>query len=639
MPFTLFRRLASCVQRTEAPLCHINTPEGHNRILNTALPSGSITLSTTAVWKVAYVFVIILYAWLRLSVPIYAIPAAGHDDGLFVYQARQLIVGEWLGPYNNLTLAKGAFYPMWIAVNWIVGLPILVSQGLFYALACLFLVRGLRPWLRWEAATFTVFLILLFNPAMHITENLRIMREAVYVPLTISIFAGALWWFRWRHRGLLRRATLAIGLGTLLAAFWLTREEGLWIAPALLLVFCIAVLDEVMNALRSVSGEQRGRLRACLSGAMRAVTLAGLVAAVAALGVGAVGWMNQKKYGVTDTVEFKQHEFLSAYGALSRIHHRDGQKPYVVIPREVLEQVYPLSSAAAELQPFFDSSRPDAFIQVGCQTYAIAPCDGEIRAGWFIWALRDAVAHAGYYRSATEARAFYARMAEEINAACEDGRLECLPPRATMAPPFRVDYVWPTLRTMAIMIKSVATFFPTSVPHNPRSCAVDSCGQSLLYQTFLDIVRTDLFTHPPSLAGPDFQNRSADGGSLPFQMRSNRITSVLEKVLVSYRIVLPWILIAAAIAYVGTVVRMVQRRVVEPLFLVATVAAVLVMTRIFLLSYLDVVAIPSMSPLYNAPTFPALLVFCTTAIAAASRLYDRRNDEVPTDLPSASVIG
>ncbi len=604
MRFTFFQRLTSNAWRNEVPL---NTSERS-------------AFSITTAWRVTYASIVIFYAWIMSNLPINAIPFAGYDDALFVRQALYLLMGEWLGPYDKLTLAKGEFYSMWIAANWIVGLPILVSQGIFYALACLLLVCGLRPWLRWEAAVFAVFLILLFNPAVYGTENLRIMREAIYVPLTVSIFAGTVWWFRWRHRGLLRRVALAIGLGALLAAFWLTREEGLWIAPALLLVLFMAILDEVVGAL----GERQDRwLRAGLLGVIRVITLAGLVIITAMLGVSAVGWMNQKKYGVTDTVEFKQHEFLSAYGALSRIRHRDW-RPYVVVPREVLEQVYLLSPATAELQPFFDSSRPDGYIQIGCQTYAVAPCDGEIRAGWFMWALRDAVAHAGYYRSATEARAFYARMAGEIDTACEDGRLRCLPPRATMAPPFRADYIWPTLRTMVIMVKSLATFFSFSVPHSPLSCAVDTCGQSLRYQIFLDAVRTDLFVHVPSLAAPDFQHRSADGGSLPFQMRSILITSVLEKVLLGYRTVLPWILIAAAIAYAGAAVRMVRRRVVEPLFLVATVAAALIMMRVFLLSYLEVVAIPSINSLYNAPSFPALLVFCTTAIAAAIRLYGRR---------------
>ena len=79
----------------------------------------------------------------------------------------------------------------------------------------------------------------------------------------------------------------------------------------------------------------------------------------------------------------------------------------------------------------------------------------EIRAGWFMWALRDATAQAGHYRIATEAKDFYRRMAGEIGAACDDGRLDCLPPRATVVPPFRTDYVWPTLSAAARMVSGV----------------------------------------------------------------------------------------------------------------------------------------------------------------------------------------
>ncbi len=50
---------------------------------------------------------------------------------------------------------------------------------------------------------------------------------------------------------------------------------------------------------------------------------------------------------------------------------------------------------------------------------------GEIGAGVFPWALRDAVAASGYYASPEQAAAFYARVANEIDAACNSKQLEC----------------------------------------------------------------------------------------------------------------------------------------------------------------------------------------------------------------------
>jgi hypothetical protein len=64
-----------------------------------------------------------------------------------------------------------------------------------------------------------------------------------------------------------------------------------------------------------------------------------------------------------------------------------------------------------------------------------------------MWALREAASRAGHYATAVEARDFYGRLAAELDAACSDGRLNCLAPRATLSPPFRKAYVADTARS------------------------------------------------------------------------------------------------------------------------------------------------------------------------------------------------
>jgi hypothetical protein len=59
----------------------------------------------------------------------------------------------------------------------------------------------------------------------------------------------------------------------------------------------------------------------------------------------------------------------------------------------------------------------------------------------FAWALRDAVALAGHYRSPAEASAFYGKMADEIGAACETKQLECERQLFAELPP----YTWAQL--------------------------------------------------------------------------------------------------------------------------------------------------------------------------------------------------
>jgi hypothetical protein len=146
-----------------------------------ALMRASVPLNRRS-WNIGYGLIILLFAWLMSNVPLVAMfHSADYDAGLFVRQAENLLSGLWLGPYDNLTLLKGPFYPVWIAFGWLIGLPILVTQGLAYALSCLLLVRGLRPWLRSEPAAYAVFLVILFNPATYSLGQLGVMREGIYV--------------------------------------------------------------------------------------------------------------------------------------------------------------------------------------------------------------------------------------------------------------------------------------------------------------------------------------------------------------------------------------------------------------------------------------------------------------------------
>jgi hypothetical protein len=100
----------------------------------------------------------------------------------------------------------------------------------------------------------------------------------------------------------------------------------------------------------------------------------------------------------------------------------------------------------------------------------INPCP-EILSGWFMWALRDAVKDAGHYRSAVSARDFYLRLASEINDACDDHRLNCLPGRATMMPPFRTSYL-PDIPPAIWQLTSLLTRFGNGAVGAPPSVGV-----------------------------------------------------------------------------------------------------------------------------------------------------------------------
>jgi len=96
------------------------------------------------VW-ITIILLTIIKLWMVNDQPISALGEAGHDDRLFINLARNIINSEWLGDYDQLTLAKGSFYPMWIAAIFFTSIPLLLSQQLLYIFACLVAAIAIKP--------------------------------------------------------------------------------------------------------------------------------------------------------------------------------------------------------------------------------------------------------------------------------------------------------------------------------------------------------------------------------------------------------------------------------------------------------------------------------------------------------------
>ena len=104
-----------------------------------------IAVHRNRLWLAVALALTALKLWLTRGPGVYAMGSAGLDDRLFIELAQHLVRGEWLGPYNELTLAKGPFYPLFIAATFLVGVPLFLAQHLLYAAACGLFVRALRP--------------------------------------------------------------------------------------------------------------------------------------------------------------------------------------------------------------------------------------------------------------------------------------------------------------------------------------------------------------------------------------------------------------------------------------------------------------------------------------------------------------
>ena len=424
-------------------------------------------------WLWAAIALTAVKLWLTSGQTIYAIGPAFHDDRLFVQLAANILRGEWLGTYNQFTLAKGPLFPLFLAGVFWLGLPLLLVQQFVYAGACAAVTRALAPWLRAGGTQFSLYALLLWNPMSFDAGNLsRLMRQNIYTPLGLLVIAGLALLFARRRESWRRQAGPAVLAGLALGGFWLTREESVWLLPAVGLL--------LLGLAASLGRELAARWRPL------AASL-GLLVAALLLPAAVVCTLNLHHYDWFGTVEFRAGEFKDAYGALTRLK-TGPELPQVPVTRQMRELAYSISPTFAQLRPQLEGPVGDHWVEKNLFPAA----ERQIRGGWFIWALRDALLEAGLAPDAGTALQNYRRIADEINAACDAGRVPARPPRSGFLPPLRRADVRPLLDGAA-EYGAYFIFFQGFTAWSP-----DSVGDYAELKPFRDLVGTRLSYAPRS---------------------------------------------------------------------------------------------------------------------------------------------
>jgi hypothetical protein len=352
-------------------------------------------------WLAAYAVPTLGYVLFALHFPLAVLAPADHDDGLFINLAMWLTHLQWLGPYNELTLAKGPGFPLFLAANYALGVPITLSLALLYAGAAFVAVKtfvhvGLHPVLGVAA-----FVLMLFHPGMLPT---RVVRDDICGSLALVALAGALVILAggrevWRPR--LTAAACGVALGLL----WITREDSVWIAPGLVFVIAFAFVHARHDR------ETVRRIRALVS--CYAIGMAVVVGSIAVLNLGAY-----HRLLITD---FTDPSFEHAIKALNSVDVGPNVLD-VPVPAARRAAIYAVSPALTELKDVLEDPH-NGWLDSGCQ--AMPSTCGDFAGGWWPWALRDAVSKRGYYSSPGNAAEFYDRVANDINRACDARAFAC----------------------------------------------------------------------------------------------------------------------------------------------------------------------------------------------------------------------
>lgn len=397
--------------------------------------------------KVLLVHFQCIYTW---------IDGAPLDDELMFHAAQSITAGQWLGPYNWLTLSKHMFFPVWLSLAHALHIPYLTAGQLLWCAASLASALAFAPVLRQYKTRFLLFALLAFNPASMASFTLRVYRDNIFPAECMLFFAGLIG-YALRALPMPQRTgpdtvcaaapyrpavpaplwLLLCGLGLALA--WLTREDGIWLLPFLLAGGGVLILMLVFC--KGLSKKQK---------ALRSAALA-IPALVLAAGVNLFCAVNNAWYGVYALSDFSSGSFAAAFGAMTRIEHESWQ-PLVSVPGDVREKLYENVEELAPFRYWLEEYQP---MRNGYLNKAL----GDYQTGSFYWVLRRTAQEEGIYANAVTAARFWQTVADKINALCDDGTLPAAHGRrASTTPPIRAEYLLPVLQEGVYSLYYSATF-------------------------------------------------------------------------------------------------------------------------------------------------------------------------------------
>lgn len=352
------------------------------------------------IWLLIAVGAAILRIGMMMRTPIYALANYKHDDLLLVTLAQHLQEGEWLGPYNNLTLVKGISFPVFLALCNRFCIPYLFGMGLFYTGAVILFVTAVREQISNRWVQLGIYLFLLYSPAMlSVDAQQRVYNCALVPGAILLVFAGVLGVFFRRHRSWKTVLVWSCFLGFAFPFFWHLRNDTMWMLPFVLTGTGISIFCIIKK-----NGFHKGTAVKSLICLIPVLTLVFSNLMIAGI--------NQKHYGlfvVNDRSGSSEAEFIS------RLMEMDekSENPNVWVSQNAMKKAVEVSPALQEIQPQIEEMFQSGWVS-----------GGEIVGDIVVWAFRDAMEAAGYYQgNAPETEAFYKRAIAELDQAYEDGRL------------------------------------------------------------------------------------------------------------------------------------------------------------------------------------------------------------------------
>lgn len=333
--------------------------------------------------------------WLVHTEEIYG-SATEHDALWFLNAAKHWY---WGSEYSWTAFVRPPAYPLFVAVMHLAHIPLRIGIELMQAAGYVTVVAGLRQAGVPRPVCLICFAAMILHPGSYQLNSVTMADNfyAAVLPLALgglvlTLFTAKTWHAAWT--------------GIALALLWNTREESVLIPPMMAVFLFLALLRH-----RTATGEWKQAMRFWFksAGAMAGTLLALNLAVNAA---------NYRSFGSFSKSELTESNFRAAFKSLLRIQPERDRR-FVSVSSDALQKAYSVSPTFARLRPQLEGDLGRNFKVAALSELGL----DEIGAPWFLWALRATASTQGVHESAETARRFYRDVADEINRACDEGRV------------------------------------------------------------------------------------------------------------------------------------------------------------------------------------------------------------------------
>lgn len=373
---------------------------------------------TRLVFRTYVSLVLILSVGFRALIPPSPGYGATHDDELMVNLAHQLLLGNWLGSYESLghlTLSKPPGYPLFLAISHVFPWAPTITTHLVLLLGILIIAREFRLLGISRPLTLAFVAFSSFAPYWYWDQMSRIYRDGFLAALTFLIIGLTLVARRLvlqisnrpENRDWIKLTLVVLSIGGAIGWYFITKPS--WHA---ILFFVLTIIGLSVLQIGGISNTRKVFLLPALVVLLIAPTLA------------VTSYIEDKNfqvYGVRELDTFAHGEFPRAMKLMYGIEDKQDRK-YVDINFDMRKEMYEISPAARELQPYLELPDGTGWRGQPCAT-DLKICDES--AAWFPWDLRDAAQAASLSGSAKEFEETFRLIADDIENSCMQKKIKC----------------------------------------------------------------------------------------------------------------------------------------------------------------------------------------------------------------------